>query len=173
VGKVLPLVLAASLLTAPTGAAGTITLGKGLGPWRLGQKYRQGTRLIRSERFPANEGPGCDLGPRSASLIDYYAGLRLSWRGGPGPRSLYLIDVATSRTGDRSGDGFVIGQSRLGDVRRAHPKASLDHPRNPFALGRSALTLVRKTGDETWVSFTYWFDARGVLAALETQAAGC
>jgi hypothetical protein len=172
-GKLVPLLLTAALVAAPLAAAGTITLGRGLGPWRLGQKYREGTRLIRSERFPANDGPGCDLGPRTASRVDYYPGLRLSWRGGPERRNLYLIDVATSRTGDRSGNGFVIGQSRLGDVRRAHSKASLDHPRNRFTLGRSALTIIRKTGDETWVSFTYWFDAGGVLAALETQASGC
>ena len=172
-GRLASLALAASLVTAPAAVAGTITLGKGLGPWRLGQKYRQGTRLLRSDRYPANDAPGCDLGPRSASLIDYYPGLRLAWRGGRKRQSLYLIDVATSRTGDRSGDGFIVGHNRLGDVRRVHPKVPVDHPRNPFALGRSAVTLIRKTGDETWISFTYWFDAHGVLAALETQAAGC
>ena len=170
--KVAALLLMAVLLAAPVAGAVTITLGRGVGPWRLGQKFERAPGLLRSERHPGNDGPGCDFGPRTASRIDYYRTLRLSWRG-LGPRKLYLIDVATWRTGNRSGDGFVIGRSRFGEVRRAHPKAALSFPAGRFKLGRTALTLIRKTGPETWVTFTYWFNRRGRLIALETSAAGC
>ncbi len=171
-GRVVALALTAALAVIAAAGAGTIRLGKGIGPWRLGQAYVQRPWLVRFERHPGNDGPGCDFGPRTASRIDYYRTLRLSWRG-LGPRKLYLIDVATWRTGNRSGDGFVIGRARFGAVRRAHPKAALSFPVGPFKLGRTALTLIRTTGPETWVTFTYWFDRRGSLIALETSAAGC
>jgi len=68
------------LFCAPLAEAATITLGRGVGPWRLGQKLRVAPGLVRSERSPQNDGPGCDLGPPSASRIDYYRTLRLSCR---------------------------------------------------------------------------------------------
>jgi hypothetical protein len=86
---------------AAAAAAGTITLGRGLGPWRLGQHYVQRAGLVRFERYPGNAGPGCVAGVGSATRIDYYRGLRVAWRSGLGGR-LYLIDIATTRAGDRS-----------------------------------------------------------------------
>ena len=58
-------------------------------------------------------------------------------------------------------------------MRRAHPRAALSFRAGPFRLGRVALTLVRKTGPESWVTFTYWFDRRKRLIALQTGAGGC
>ncbi len=168
-------VLAVSLaLAGAAGAsAGTIVLGRGIHPWRIGQKYVKRPGLVRSDAYPRNNGAGCDLGPRTASRIDYYRGLRVAWRGGPKLRTSYLIDVATTRTGDRSGDGFTIGVDRLGAVRRVHPVASVSHPSGPLALGRTAVTISRLRGQETVHQFVYWFDARGVLSGLETLASGC
>ena len=166
---------AAVLLSASGVSAGTIRIGRGIDAWRLGQKLELAPGLVRFERHRENDRYGCDLGPRTASRIDYYPGLRLSWRGLGSPASLYLMDVATTRAGDRSATGFVIGQSRLAQVRARHPSARLSRPghRDRYALGTAALTLTRATGDETWDDLTYWFDAAGKLVAIQAGAGGC
>jgi hypothetical protein len=133
--------IVATLVVAGTAAAGTISLGRGLGPWKLGQRYVLGAGLVRFERYPANAGPGCVAGVGSASRIDYYRGLRVAWRSGVGGR-LHLIDVATTRAGDRSGDGFVVGSSLFRQVRRRHPSARFAYGKGPLALGASSITLV-------------------------------
>ena len=111
-------------------------------------------------------------GPASASRIDYYRGLRVGWRPGPAkhPR---LFDVATSRAGDHSADGFVIGVSRLGAVRAGHAGIPVPTGRGPLSLGARSLTLTKRTGKETFAALVYWFDTRGLLTALETYAGGC
>ena len=167
------LVLLAALALAPATLAATITFGKGVGPWTLGQKYVKRPGLLRTERHPRNTGPGCVAGPATASRIDFYRRLRLAWRGAGASRGVYLIDIATTEKGDRTRDGFVIGRSRLRGVRRAHPNGRLTHPTDRYGLGRSLVSVVRKTGRESWVSMLYWFDHRGVLVALETSASGC
>jgi len=151
----------------------TITIGKGLGPWTLGQTYVKRPGLLRTERHPQNSGPGCVAGPPTASRIDYYRTLRLSWRRAGASRGVYLIDIATTKRGDRTRDGFVIGRSRLRGVRRAHPNSTLSHRSDHYRFGPSVLTLVRSTGPESWVSMLYWFNRRNVLVALETSASGC
>jgi hypothetical protein len=161
-----------ALLATGTAAAGTITLGRGLPPWRLGQHYMQHAGLVRFERFPGNAGPGCVAGVGSATRIDYYRGLRVSWRSGVGGR-LYLIDVATTRAGDRSADGFVVGSSPIRKVRQRHAGARFAYGKGPLALGATSLTVFRRTAKETFTTLVYWFDARGVLTALEAFAGGC
>jgi hypothetical protein len=143
-----------------------------LPPWRLGQRYVQGTGLIRSERFPANKGPGCVPAVGSASRIDYYRGLRVAWRSNAKGR-LYLVDVATSRAGDRSADGFVVELSTRGAVQSRHPGGRLAYGGGSLALGAASITVLRRTGKETFDTLVYWFDARGVLTALEAFAGGC
>jgi hypothetical protein len=160
------------LVAAGSAAAGTVTIGKGLPPWKLGQRYAVRPGLVRSERFPANSGPGCVPTVGSASRIDYYRGLRVAWRSNSRGR-LYLIDVATSRAGDRSADGFVVGLSTRGAVQRRHPVARLSYTRGPLALGAASITILRRTGKETFDTLVYWFDAQGTLTALETFAGGC
>ena len=108
----------------------------------------------------------------AATRIDYYRGLRVAWRSGAKGR-LYLVDVATSRAGDRSGDGFVIGSSLVKKVRARHRGARVAFGKGPLALGASSLTVLRRTGKETFATLAYWFDARGVLTALEAFAGGC
>jgi hypothetical protein len=165
--------VAAAVLVAVAGAAaGTVTLGRGLPPWRLGQGYVQRSGLVHVERYRGNAGPGCVSGVGSATRIDYYRELRVAWRSGVSGR-LYLIDVATSRAGDRSGDGFVVGSSLGAQVRRRHAGASFARGSGPLALGATSLTLFRRTGKETFVTLVYWFDAGGVLTALEAFAGGC
>jgi len=161
----------ALILTVPA-AAGTITLGRGLAPWRLGQRYVQRAGLVRFERYPGNAGPGCVRGVGSATRIDYYRGLRVAWRSGVTGR-LHLIDVATTRAGDRSGDGFVVGSSPIRQVRRRHPGARFAYGKGPLALGATSVTLFRRTGKERFGMLVYWFDARGALTALEALAGGC
>ena len=156
------------------GAAGaaTITIGKGMPPWRLGQRYARRAGLVQSERFPVNAGPGCVPTVAAATRIDYYRGLRVAWRSGVDGR-LYLVDVATSRAGDRSGDGFAIAVSTRREVRARHPGGSFAYGKGQFALGATSITLLRRTGQETFATLVYWFDARGVLTALEAFAGGC
>ena len=156
-----------ALLVAGTAAADTIRLGRGLGPWTIGMRLKTAPGLQRTERHPERAGPGCTLGAATAPRIDYYPGLRLSWQNGR------LTNVATRRAGDRSGDGFTVGTSRFPAVRKAHPRARISRRAGRYNLGRTALVIVRKTGYEAWKDFTYWFDARGVLRALETGEGGC
>jgi hypothetical protein len=163
---------AAALAGAGAAAAGTITLGRGLPPWRLGQHYMQRPGLVRFERYRGNAGPGCVASVGAATRIDYYRGLRVAWRSGVGGR-LYLIDVATTRAGDRSADGFVVGSSPIRQVRRRHEGARFAYGKGPLALGAMSLTLFRRTAKETFATLVYWFDARGVLTALEALAGGC
>jgi hypothetical protein len=111
-------------------------------------------------------------GVGSATQIDYYRGLRTAWRSN-GKGRLYLIDVATSRAGDRSSDGFVVELSTRGAVQRRHPGARLAYSNGPLALGAASITVLRRTGKETFDTLVYWFDARGVLSALEAFAGGC
>jgi hypothetical protein len=58
-------------------------------------------------------------------------------------------------------------------VRNRHPGATLAYGKGPLALGATSLTVLRRTGKETFSTLVYWFDARGVLTALETFAGGC
>ena len=160
------------LIAAGSAAAGTVTLGRGLPPWKLGQRYVVRSGLVRTERFPANAGPGCVPAVGSATQIDYYRGLRVAWRSDV-HRRLYLVDVATSRAGDRSADGFVVGVATRGAVHGRHPGALLAYGDGPLKLGASSLTVLKRTGKETFDTLVYWFDARGVLIALEAFAGGC
>ena len=160
------------LLMPATAAAATVTLGKGLPPWKLGQRYAVRSGLVRSERIEANAGPGCVSSVSSATRIDFYRGLRVAWSADSHGR-LYLVDVATSRAGDRSSDGFVVAVSTRRAVRRRHPGATVSHGQGPLALGSSSLTVIHRTGKETFDDLVYWFDAQGTLTALEALAGGC
>ena len=153
-------------------AAATVTNGGGMPPWRIGQRYVQRPGLVRTERYPRNAGTGCVPSVAAATRIDYYLGVRVAWRSGVKGR-LHLIDVATSRAGDRSSDGFVVDSSRMGSVRNRHPGSPIAFGRGPFALGATSLTVLRRNGKEAFTTLVYWFDARGVLTALETFAGGC
>jgi hypothetical protein len=159
---------------ADAGAAGaaTITIGKGLPPWRLGQHYVRRPGLVRSERFPVNAGVGCVPTVGASSRIDYYRGVRVAWRSDADGK-LYLVDVATSRAGDRSGDGFTVAVSTRRQVRTRHPGGKLAYGKGPLALGAASITVLKRTGKETFITLVYWFDARGVLTALEAFAGGC
>ncbi len=165
--------LAVLALAAPgTAAAGTVTPGKGLPPWKLGQRYAVRSGLVRSQRVAANGGPGCVSSASSATRIDFYRGLRVAWNADSHGR-LYLVDVATSRAGDRSADGFVVAASTRSAVRRKHPGATVSYAQGPLALGASSLTVIHRTGKETFDELVYWFDAQGTLTALEALAGGC
>jgi hypothetical protein len=165
--------LAVLALAAPgTAAAGTVTPGKGLPPWTLGQRYAVRSGLVRSQRIAANGGPGCVSSASSAARIDFYRGLRVAWSADSHGR-LYLVDVATSRAGDRSTDGFVVAISTRRAVRRKHPGLAVSSAQGPLALGSSSLTVIHRTGKETFDELVYWFDAQGTLTALEALAGGC
>jgi hypothetical protein len=140
--------------------------------WRLGQRYVQRAGITRSEGFPNTYGPGCVPNVTAATRIDHYRGLRAAWFPGAGGK-LYLIDVATQRAGDRSSDGFVIDVSTRAAVRRAHPTSASAYGKGRLALGASSITVYRRTGKETFTTLVYWFDARGILTALEAFAGGC
>ena len=134
--------------------------------------YIQRPGLVRTERFSSRYGPGCLPNVSAAARIDYYRGVRVAWFPGAG-RKLRLVDVATQRAGDRSSDGFVIDVSARGEVRRRHPGATVGYGKGPLALGATSATVLRRTGKETFATLVYWFDARGILTALETFSGGC
>lgn len=166
-------VILALLGAAGSAAAATITLAKGLPTWRLGQTYVRRPGLVHSEGAFRRYSPGCVANASFATRTDYYRGVRVGWfpdfRG-----KLRLVDVATERAGDRSGDGFVVGASTRGAVRRRHPGAAAAiSAGGPLALGASSLTVFHTTGKESFATMIYWFDARGVLTALEAFAGGC
>ena len=140
--------------------------------WRLGQPYVRRPGLVRSELFSSRYGPGCVPNLTAATRIDFYRGLRVAWFPGAGGK-LRLVDVATQRAGDRSSDGFVVDVSTRGAVHGAHPRSRVAYGRGPLALGASSITVYRRTGKEAFATLVYWFDARGVLTALETFAGGC
>ncbi len=161
-----------ALVGAEVAAAAMVTLGKGMLPWRIGQPYVKRPGLVRSERQSLRYGPGCVPNFSAATRIDYYRGVRTGWFPDPGGK-LRLVDVATMRAGDRSSDGFVVESSGRGDVRRRHPGATFAYGKGAEALGATSLTVLRRTGKESFATLVYWFDARGVLTALETFAGGC
>jgi hypothetical protein len=161
-----------ALALAGSALAATVTLGQGMPDWRLGQRYVQRAGLVQTERQSSRYGPGCVPNVAAATRIDYYRGLRVAWFPGTGGK-LHLVDVATQRAGDRSSDGFVVDLSTRGQVRRRHPTATLRYGKDPLALGAASITVLRRTGKETFSTLVYWFDARGVLTALEAFAGGC
>jgi hypothetical protein len=140
--------------------------------WLLGQRYVQRPGLVRTERVSGTYGPGCVPSVSGATRFDYYRGLRAAWFPAAGGK-LRLVDVATQRAGDRSGDGFVVDVSTRGQVRRRHPGAAVAYGKGPLALGATSLTVSRRTGKEAFTTLVYWFDARGTLTALEAFAGGC
>ena len=155
-----------------TAAAATVTNGRGMPPWRIGQRYVQRPGLLRTERQPLRYGPGCVPNVAAATRIEYYPAVRVAWF--PDSRGrLRLVDVATQRAGDRSSDGFVVESSRMGSVRNRHPGAPIAFGKGPLALGATSLTVTRVIGKESFSTLVYWFDARGVLTALETFVGGC
>jgi len=135
--------------------------------------YLQRPGLVRTELFSTSYGPGCVPNVSAATRIDYYRGVRTAWFPGAGGK-LRLVDVATQRAGDRSADGFVIDFSSRGAVRRRHPGATVAYGKGRgLALGATSITVLRRTGKEAFTTLSYWFDARGVLTALETFVGGC
>jgi hypothetical protein len=147
----------------------TVRLGKGAGPWRIGMSLVVRPGLVATERFPANDGgAGCT----SWSRIDYYRGLRVAWQFAPDAKHSSLVDIATMSPGDRSGDGFVIGKTRIGSVLARYPQ----HPQRPRydgSLGLTLLVVEKSTGQEMSSVLKFWFDSTNVLTAIETGIAGC
>src|SRR5689334_13148513 len=120
------LVASAACVFAAAGSAATIAIGKGLPSWRLGRAYVRRAGLVRTERLTSHYGAGCVPNVSAARRIDYYRGLRAAWY--PDVKGkLRLVDVATQRAGDRSGDGFVVASSTRGAVRRRHPGATFGY----------------------------------------------
>jgi hypothetical protein len=147
-----------------------------MGVWRLGMQYRSRPGLRRVIRRPRHFGPGCIAGAVLASRIEYYAGVRVSWnfwRDQRGRLRSILVEVASTRPGDRSDDGFVIGKSALVSVRARHSRHFERHPRSTYRLGRTLVMRFRKTGYESGEYVDYWFNASGRLVALASGISGC
>jgi hypothetical protein len=170
----LSLVAAASGSWA-TSAGQTLRLGHGLGTWRLGMKRRIATGLVRTTRNRPT-GMGCLTAvlPENASLVDYYSGLRLGWTGNASS-GFRLLDVASTRAGDRTDAGFVVGASTLAQVHKRYPKAKVQKPTqwHGTALGSRVVVVYFPKGAEFGSNMLYWFDSRGVLRAIETNDSGC
>ncbi|MFL5931385.1 MAG: hypothetical protein ACJ75P_09015 [Gaiellaceae bacterium] len=76
--------------------------------------------------------------------------------------------IATSRNGDRSAIGFVIGKSTRDDVRRRYPGLMVSSHR-----GGSTVFVYHRTGYESGEHLTYSFNAARRLVGLETGVGGC
>ncbi len=128
--------------------------------------------LVHSERIAENGGPGASGGPGSASRIDYYLGRasRLAeWHSRTGVPDRRRDDRGRRPLGRRL-------RRRLEPLRRRspQPRRRRGHPaRDRFALGARSLTVLRAHRQGDVRTLVYWFDARGVLNALETFAGGC
>ena len=167
--------VAAAVLLAQPAAAAVLTIGHGLGRvWVLSSLYRLDAGRSRTVRYAINVNNACPQGPGTAAVVDWYRdGVRTSWKAyGPDPR-LRLIDVATTRRGDRSPEGFVVGRSSLRAVRARVPRAKLMHPEGSLILGPTLLSVTKVVGYDNWVDYGFWFDRRGRLVALETDRGGC
>ena len=169
------LVAAALLAATPSPAAdgAVVVLGKRVGEWTIGSPYRVAAGRMRTVPRPENLGYGCTIGPRTAVRIDYYRGLRLSWRSAEIGKA-FLSEAATTRRGDRTTRGLVIGRSTFAHARRLYPQARVyrgAHDR--FALGATVISVYRRTGYEAGEYLELWFDKRGRLAALATGVSGC
>ena len=129
---------------------------------------------MRTRHFGVNANNACPQGPGTAARVDWYrGGVRVAWKQyGPSP-ALRLIDVATTRRGDRSPEGFVVGRSTLAQVLKRLPKAKLMQPAGSLILGATLLSITKVTGYDNWVDYGFWFDVKGRLVALETDRGGC
>jgi len=173
------IVVAASLASAAaaTGSVSgqTLRLGHGLGPWHLGMKRTTAKGLHRSvATTPTGKGCLTAVLPENASLVDYYPGLQLGWTGDRA-NGFRLLDVASSKAGDRTEAGFVVGGSTLAQVRKRYPSARPQAPTkwHGTALGSRVVVVYFPKGAEFGENMLYWFDGRGVLRAIETNDAGC
>jgi hypothetical protein len=153
----------------------TIRLGVGTERWKLAVAgYVRGPGLVGSRRFKLNEQRGCPQGPGTASIVDTYRdGQRVAWRAVGDDSRLQIIDVATIRKGDRTGEGFAVGTSTIADIRRRHPTAAVLRPSGVLTLGKTLVSITRVTGYNSWIDLGYWFDGSGRLVALEVDAGGC
>lgn len=152
----------------PVSSPLTMVLFRSLGPWRLGMGFRTRAGLTRSQYLPSQtvggeSGDPCVLPPHRK---DRYGGITLYWRDWPASPTLWSI--VTTRAGDRSADGFVIGKAAMAEVRRRY-RTGVTEFRSLDALGRWEL-FVAGPG-RTYSQF--WFDARGTLRALTTGHHGC
>ena len=132
--------------------------------------------LRRVIRRPRQFGGGCISGAQLASRIDYYTGVRVSWnfwRDQRGRLRSILVEVASTRPGDRSDDGFVVGKSTLASVRARHSKYFERHARGRYRLAPTLVTRYRKTGYESGEYVDYWFNPAGRLVALASGVSGC
>lgn len=153
----------------------TLRLGHGLGPWRLGMKRHVAKGLERTTRnTPTAKGCITAVLLENATLVDEYPGIRLGWDGG-GSSGYELWDIASTRAGDRTEAGFVVGRSTLAQVRKRYPKAHVQTtaPWRGRALGNRVVVVYFPKGAEFGQNMLYWFDARGALRAIETNDSGC
>ena len=144
----------------------TMRMGRSLGPYRIGMERTLFDNLRRTIRQRRNDGPGCSGGFQQDSYIDVYPGLRLGYLYFDG--KTYLDTIATSRRGDRSAIGFVIGKSTRRDVRRRYPAIRVSSHR-----GGSTMFVYHRTGYESGEGLTYKFNASRRLVGLETGVGGC
>jgi hypothetical protein len=142
-------------------------LGRGLGPYRIGMRRTIFSGLKKAIRHRENDIGGCSGGFLQDSFVDVYQGLRLGYLIAFDGRT-FLDTIATTRRGDRTSLGFVIGKSTLGQVRSTYPRARITRH-----LGGSTLSLYHRTGYETGTHLDYSFNAKGTLVRLETGVGGC
>ena len=142
-------------------------LGRGLGPYRIGMPRTIFGGLMKAIRHRENDAGGCSGGFLQDSFVDVYRGVRLGYLIAFDGRT-YLDTIATTRPGDRTSLGFVIGKSTLLQVREAFPKLKVSRH-----LGGSTLSLYHRTGYEAGAHLRYSFNATGTLVRLETGVGGC
>ena len=143
-------------------------IGQGLRPWKLGEPYvrRAGYEGRYLDTKPV---PACRQSFWEATRVDEYRGsVNVAWVDG------VLAGVRTSLRGDRSEDGFVIGAAGLRGVRQRHPEAPVTvETFDVFGNLRKRVVVVSKSTAAGTAEVRYWFDASGILWALETSERRC
>ena len=141
---------------------------EGLRPWKLGERYVR--RAGYEGRYPDTKPvPACRQSFWEATRVDGYRGsVDVAWVDGE------LAGVRTSLRGDRSEDGFVIGGAGLRGVRQRHPEAPVTvETFDVFGNFRKRVVIVSKATATGTAEVRYWFDANGILLALETSERRC
>ena len=142
--------------------------GRGIGQWRINERFVRRAGFV-GQLHPEKKPPrSCPRSFWDAERVDNYTdGITVAWDGGE------LAAIRTFLHGDRSHDGFVIGETRLRTVRARHRHSPLRDEVDAFS-GVAARTLVVSSHTATGrADIRYRFDSRGVLDALETSARRC
>lgn len=173
IGKYAATIIGAVALGAAPAVASAATLTFSgtphIGTVRMYQSGAPAGTVTRT--IPGADEPGCGHGWSWVDHFNVYAtGLRVGVAD-----NTTVFDLATTRVGDRSPQGFVIGAATYRRV-RALLKDEEVSPLTPMPrrirLGTALLSRTRVVGPEESMIYYYWF-TKGTLSGLQVTPSGC